>query len=214
MIINNSTRPYGPNSDDKASKMQAMSRVDAMEHLKDAVKLQIHHEIVCALTFSDLACSYDKMGLIGHKAKMNHCAEHEFEENFCWRKYYVDIFDEYPKVHLDYTSMEHPKSLDELHSRVHRTMTDSKENIEKILKLSTDAHAYSDMDLLIQMYQKAEHHLEKLEYKMKRSQTFGHDVGYMYKLDDYYRHKYCKHKKHDDNKRKSEKEKRYYKEED
>ena len=209
MIINNSNRAYGQPSDDKASKMQALSRVDSLEQLKEAVLYQLKHEVTCALLFSDLADAYDKMGLIGHKCKMNHCAEHEFEENFCWRKYYVDIFEEYPKVDMEYKSMEHPKSLDEIHSRLHQHLTASKENIEKILKMSSELHLYSDMDLLIQMYQKSEHHLGKLECKIRRAQTFGHDVGYLYKLDDHYRHKYRKHKKHDDSKAK---EKHYYRE--
>jgi hypothetical protein len=193
MLMNNgqNTRSYSPVVAD--APKESMTKEEAKEKLKELVKEQIANEVIVALTLSDLAGSYWKMGLEGHKHKLYHKASREFKENFDWRKYYHDVFDELPHVHVEYESKDSVKSMDDVYNKMYELHLKSKENIHNILRLSSEYGIYTDMKLLHDAFTKCEEHEEKLEAKMRRSQMFGYDVAYILNKDD---RLHCEYKEH------------------
>jgi hypothetical protein len=139
------------------------------------------------------------MGLTGHQCKLHHKARCEFDENFDWRKYYLDVFGEEPKIEVTYETKSVAKSLDDIHNRIYEMHVKNRENIREILKLTSEHHMYTDMDHLLHAYQKCEEHQEKLENKIRRAQMFGYDVAHILERDKelYYKYK----RKHEEEKR-------------
>lgn len=199
MIMNNgqNTRSYSPvATSSNASRTQAE---DPKMKLKELVKEQMEHEILHSLIIADIACAYAKMGLEGHECKMHCNAVEEYKENFDWRKYYYNVFEEIVPMQIHYESKELPKSLDDIHNKLYEMHSKNKERLHEILELAHEAKIYTDMDLLIHMYKKCEEYEEKLETKMKRSQVFGYDVAYILAKDIELKKKY-KHKMHKEHK--------------
>lgn len=193
MIMNNgqNSRSYSP----VPTNVQSSQDTENPKlRLKELVKEQLEHEILTGLVLADLSCAYWKMGLVGHKCKMHCKALEEFEENFDWRKYYHDVFDEIPAIEIHYESKATPKSLDEIHNKLYELHVKNKDRLHKILKLSQEAEIYEDMHILLEMYKKCEEHEEKLDAKMKRSQIFGYDVSYILAKDCELKDKYEKHR--------------------
>lgn len=195
MLMNNAqnVRSYSPVSAET-------SRADSMnvkEKLKELVKKQIAHEVITALTLADMAHSYWKMGLEGYCYKLQHMASKEFKENFDWRKYYCEVFEEAPKIELQYESQELPKSIDEIYNKMYDLHLKNKENLHEMLKIANENHMYSEISTLMKAYSKCEEHQEKLEAKMKKSQIFGYDVAYILSKDEELKCEYRKHNEHE-----------------
>nr|DAD80581.1 MAG TPA: DNA-binding stress response protein [Siphoviridae sp. ctYh54] len=202
MLMNNgqNTRSYSP-VPTEMSGQRTSPQEEPKEKLRELVSKQIAHEIISALTLTDLASSYCKMGLEGHKHKLYHKASKEFKENFDWRKYYYDLFEEAPKVEIEYESKELPKSIDDIYNRIYDLHMKDKENIHAMLKLVSENHMYEDMKLLLDAYQKCEQHEAELGAKMRRAQLFGYDVAYILCEDDklHHEHKEYLKRKHKEN---------------
>lgn len=195
MLMNNgqNTRSYSPVPTDMS---RSSSAEDPKEKLKELVKEQIAQEVICALTLADLSEAYWKMGLEGHLHKLRHKSSKEYKENFDWRKYYHRLFDEIPKVTVEYESKDAPKSIDDIHNRMYELHLKNKENLQEILKIVDENHMYDDMKILLEAYKKCEEHEEHLETKMKRAQIFGYDVAYILSEDDKLKCEYEEHKRH------------------
>jgi hypothetical protein len=196
------TRSYSPVPVDSAHQQRAgMPKEDPHEKLKVLVKDQIAHEVMTAMVYAELAEAYWKMGLMGHKYKMCHIAVEEFKETFDWRKFYHDVFDEVPKIVIEYETKDHAKSLDEIHNRLYDLYAKNKANLHAILMLVSEHHMYEDMNHLLKAYQKCEKYQKKLECKSRRAQTFGYDVSYILDHDEKLKCKYKHYRdyhKHDE----------------
>ena len=198
MIMNNgqNTRSYSPVPTEMSSQRTNME--DPKAKLKELVKKQIAHEVLSALTLADLASAYWKIGLNGHKHKLYCMAEKEFAENFDWRKYYYNVFEECPHIVVEYESKDMPKSMDEIYNKMYELHAKTKENLHEILKIIDENHIYQEMKILLDSYAKCEEHEEKLESKMKRAQVFGYDVAYILEKDQEMEHHYKEYKMHKD----------------
>ena len=131
MIMNGqNTRSYSPVSTNMPNPKAEM---DLKSKLKELVQEQLEHEIRASLVYSDLACAYWKMGLEGHKCKMCCIALDEFKENFDWRKYYYDVFEETPQIQIQYESKDTLKSLDDIHNKLYEMHAKNKERLCEIL---------------------------------------------------------------------------------
>lgn len=193
MLMNNgqNTRSYSP--------VPSQSKTEsASDLLKKHIKKQISHEVMIMLTLNDLAESYWKMGLCGHMYKTQCKANMMNEMVHKWKCYYREIFDECAPIEVSYTSVEPLKTIDAIHNRMYELFTQSKQNMEKILEYSTENHSYSNMKMLLKIYNKCEKAIEKLEAKMRSAQTFGYDVAQILSVDREYVHKYKKHKKYEE----------------
>lgn len=199
MIMNGqqNTRSYNPVPVDMSSQKK-VSREAHVEKLKSLVKDQICHEIIHAMVLADLSSAYWKMGLEGYKHKAQCLSKMEFEENFEWRRYYEDVFDEIPNVMISYEHKDNIKSLDDIHTKMYDLICKSHENLEEILKTVEECGMYEDMELIFKAYNKSSCLKNKMESKMKRSQFFGYDVAYIMSRDKEYRHKYYEKASHEE----------------
>lgn len=195
MLMNNgqNTRSYSPVAMNTSTSSDSE---EVKEKLKTLIKEQIEHEVICALTLSDLAGSYWKMGLEGHEHKMHHKSSKEFKENIDWKEYYHDVFEECPKIAVSYESKDSAKSIDDIYNQMYELHMKNKERLHEILKLVDEAHIYTDMHILLEAYRKCEEHEKHLESKMKRSQIFGYDVAHILSTDDKLKCEYEEHKWH------------------
>ena len=194
MLINNgqNTRSYSP-----VPAGRSDSSENPEELMKKHVKKQIEHTLKSAITTCELSEAYWKMGLCGHMHKLHHKAHKMHKKVHKWSKYYREVFDECPKLELEYSSEELPKTVDGILNKLYELHVSSKENIDQILKLATENHVYSEMKLLLELYQDTEKAIEKLESKMRTVQVFGYDVANLLALDEEYlkMHKECEKRK-------------------
>lgn len=191
MLVNGqNTRAYSPVPVDPHQRAAMNTKEDPKEQLKMLVKNQIAHEIMAAMTYAELAEAYWTMGLMGHKYKMCHISVEEFKETFDWRKFYHDVFNEVPKITIEYETKDQAKSLDEIHNHLYDLYSKNKENLHAILRIVSEHHMYSDMGHLLKAYQKCEKYQKKLECKARRAQTFGYDTTYILEHDEKLKCKY------------------------
>lgn len=183
MIMNNgpSTRSY---STVPVEAPKGKSVGDHKEHLKELVKARIAMEVTIALTYCDLASTYCKMGLPGHKHKMEYKSSKTYKKICKWKDYYYHLFHEMPHVVYHYETKDVTKSIDDIYNQIYDLHVKSKENLVEILAATEESHEYANMKMLFDAYAECEEHEAKLESRMRRVQSFGYDVANILEEDN------------------------------
>jgi hypothetical protein len=94
------------------------------------------------------------------------------------------VFEEMPKISVQYEYKEHAKSIDDIHNKLYESISKAKESLEEIFKVVNMCHLFEEMGLLFDLQACYEEHKYILESKMKRSQMFGYDLAYILLHDE------------------------------